>query len=648
MKGNFWRTMMLVSGLATLLLLIGTELGSSVGAVAWQGVSSEEVGESPSEVPLPSGIKAVWNLEKAQREKTDTRERICLNGAGRWQPAKDVAAPVPKDRWGWFKVPGFWPGTTNYIQEDCQTLHVHPGWKDTDLRGISTAWYQREITVPEGWGGRRIALSAEYLNSFAIVYVDGKKAGEVRFPAGEVDLTTVCRTGGKYVLSMLVVAMPLKGLMLSYSDTNAAREVKGTVDRRGLCGDVYLTSMPKVDCITDVKVDTSVRNREISFSVALQGLEASEKYSVRVRIKEGELDIGDFESKEFKAADLKDGRITFMESWRPEKLWDIHTPQNMFRARVTLVRQGGRLADVYHPVRFGYREFWIDGKDFYLNGKRLYLSAVPLDNAQLGARAATFEGTRETLKRLQSLGINSVYTHNYGCEPGSHVSFAELLRAADDVGMLVALSQPHFGHYDWKASDADKANGYARHAEFYVRAAQNHPSVVDYSMSHNATGYGEDMNPDAIDGIKDPRAGDTWSQNNAKLALRAEAIVKTLDPGRIVYHHSSGNLSSMHTINFYVNFVPIQEMSDWFEHWSTKGVKPVFPCEYGVPFSWDWAMYRGWYKGERAFGSAKVPWEFCLAEWNAQFVGDRAYRISEQEKKNLRWEAGQFKAGNLW
>ena len=36
-------------------------------------------------------------------------------------------------------------------------------------------------------------------------------------------------------------------------------------------------------------------------------------------------------------------------------------------------------------------------------------------------------------------------------------------------------------------------------------------------------------------------------------------------------------------------------------------------------------MYRGWYKGEREFGSAKVPWEFCLAEWNAQFLGDRAY-----------------------
>ena len=59
-------------------------------------------------------------------------------------------------------------------------------------------------------------------------------------------------------------------------------------------------------------------------------------------------------------------------------------------------------------------------------------------------------------------------------------------------------------------------------------------------------------------------------------------------------------------------------------------------------------MYRGWYKGKRDFGSAAVPWEFCLAEWNAQFLGDRAFQISEAEKANLRWEAKQFRAGKLW
>ena len=65
-------------------------------------------------------------------------------------------------------------------------------------------------------------------------------------------------------------------------------------------------------------------------------------------------------------------------------------------------------------------------------------------------------------------------------------------------------------------------------------------------------------------------------------------------------------------MNFYPNFAPIQELSDWFGHWASAGVKPVFTCEYGAPFTWDWGMYRGWYKGERSFGSAPSAWEFYL------------------------------------
>ena len=597
-------------------------------------------------LPLPDGIKTIWDAGKAYREATPTRERLCLNGLWRWQPAGDAADAVPADNWGYFKAPGCWPGITDYMQKDCQTVFAHPNWKGAGLRTIAAAWYEREITVPAEWTGRRIALGAEYLNSHATVYVDGKKAGEIRFPGGEVEITSACLPGEKHVLSMLVVAMPLKGVMLSYNDTASARQVKGSVARRGLCGDVSLVSTPAGARIADVKVDTSVRNGQITFDVALLALDPAAQYSVRAQIRDKGRPVAEFTRKALKASDLREGRIALAEDWKPDALWDIHAPQNMYDVQVSLLDTGGKALDTAQPVRFGFREFWIDGRDFFLNGRRIFLSAIPFDNAQIGAAWATYEGAKESMERLKSFGINFVYTHNYGCEPGSHLSFAEILRAADDVGMLVSLSQPHFSHYDWQAPDADRTNGYGQHAEFYVRAAQNHPSVVCYSMSHNATGYNEDMNPDMIDGVQDPRTD--WSLRNANLARRAEAIVKNLDPGRFVYHHAGGNIGSMHTSNFYPNFVPVQELSDWFEHWATVGVKPAFTCEYGAPFTWDWTMYRGWFKGKREFGSAAVPWEFCLAEWNAQFLGDRAFRISEMEKRNLRWEANQFRAGRTW
>jgi hypothetical protein len=389
-----------------------------------------------------------------------------------------------------------------------------------------------------------------------------------------------------------------------------------------------------------------VRKGRITFDVGVLGPEKIAPFELRVEIsRDGRL-VREFQSPRFAAADAANGRFRFAADWKPDRLWDLHHPEYVYSLRISLLNEPGDVLDTAFDARLGCREFWIDGRDFYLNGTRIFLSAVPLDNAQVSAALASYEGARETLRRLKSFGINFVYTHNYDCEPGSYLSFDEVLRAAADVGMLVALTQPHFSHYDWRAPGADAKNGYAQHAAFFVRVAQNHPSVVCYAMSHNATGYDEDMNPDLIDGLHDPR--ERWAANNAKLALRAEAIVRGLDPARIVYHHASGNLGTMHTINFYPNFAPVQELSDWFEHWSTAGVKPVFTCEYGAPFTWDWAMYRGWYKGQRSFGSARVPWEFCLAEWNAQFLGDRAYRITEMEKANLRWEAAQFRAGRLW
>ena len=137
-------------------------------------------------VPLPQGVKAVWDLSKAHHETTPTRERICINGLWRGQPVDEVGRPVPADNWGYYKVPAPWSANS-------QTLYPHPAWKGKNLRQPDVAWYQREISIPDAWQGRRIAVYAEYLNSCAAVYLDGKKVGDMYFPSGEVDITSACR-----------------------------------------------------------------------------------------------------------------------------------------------------------------------------------------------------------------------------------------------------------------------------------------------------------------------------------------------------------------------------------------------------------------------------------------------------------------------
>jgi beta-galactosidase len=149
--------------------------------------ASAGMGQDPAAVPLPQGVKAVWDMDKAYHQTTPTRERICIDGLWRWQPAeiphpsplpkgegtgkpsllpKDegTLAMVPTGNWGYFKVPGCWPGITDYMQKDTQTIYPHPTWRGQRLGSVAAAWYEREISVPKEWAGRRVALCIEYLN----------------------------------------------------------------------------------------------------------------------------------------------------------------------------------------------------------------------------------------------------------------------------------------------------------------------------------------------------------------------------------------------------------------------------------------------------------------------------------------------------
>src|SRR5206468_11143792 len=81
------------------------------------------------------------------------------------------------------------------------------------------------------------------------------------------------------------------------------------------------------------------------------------------------------------------------------------------------------------------------------------------------------------------------------------------------------------------------AEAYTHHSEFYVRAAQNHPAVVMYAMNHNLCGYADEHNPDHMDGRRDMTGTIRQPDDrNAKLAMRAEAIVRQIDSTRDIYH----------------------------------------------------------------------------------------------------------------
>jgi hypothetical protein len=581
-------------------------------------------------------VKAVWDLDKAYREATGTRERVCINGLWRFKPAASDGEPLPAadDDWGYLKVPGTWPlepgrGETGVSQR----IFAPETWRDK-LSEVQMAWYSRQVTLPAEWAGRRISLRAEWVNSYARVLVDGQDAGELLFPGGECDLTEAVRPGRTHELAILAAARPIspKGQYVPYDE--APQETR--MRRRGLCGDVFLTATPAGPRITSVKVDTSVRQWTLTLTAALEGLEDGKSYALRARVTDKGQQVLAAQSGPLTSADLEVRRFAFSTEWKAPKLWDIHTPQNQYEATVELV-EGDSTLDTYYPVRFGFREFWVEGRDFVLNGSRVHLRAAPLNSAQINTATAGYEGACETIRRLKWWGWDAAYTHNYDCRPGSHLAFEEILRAADDVGLLLGFSLPHMRDYDWEGEEPEKRNGYEQHVEYYVQCAQNHPSVVMYSQNHNSTAFGDDENPLRIPLVLDCVFGGYLSERLRQIYSR-ERILRQFDKVRPQYNHS-GPSREMYTMNCYLNWTPMQERSEWFQRWSEYGARPLYLVEYGEPYEASFLNLRGpWSRV-----TSKDFFQYQYTEWGAATRGDAAFELHEFETGCLRWEAGRFR-----
>ena len=104
-------------------------------------------------VSRPNGISLGPSGRRRRRASA-----ICINGLWRWQPAGADAGDPPAKDWGYFKVPGCWPGITDYMQKDCQTVFAHPSWKNENLAecdgGLVSSAKSRFPAIGPGAGSR--------------------------------------------------------------------------------------------------------------------------------------------------------------------------------------------------------------------------------------------------------------------------------------------------------------------------------------------------------------------------------------------------------------------------------------------------------------------------------------------------------------
>ena len=139
----------------------------------------------------------------------------------------------------------------------------------------------------------------------------------------------------------------------------------------------------------------------------------------------------------------------------------------------------------------------------------------------------------------------------------------------------------------------------------------------------------------------------------SKLALRAEAIVKELDPSRIKNVLSPRFRQpgiDAHAGQFLSEFrAHPGAFPDWFEHWATTGVKPAFPCEYKAYPSHGTGRCTAAGTRDNALSAVpRCPGNSASPSGMPSFSETGLSILPKRRSETVRWEAGQFKAGKLW
>lgn len=415
-----------------------------------------------------------------------TRQEICLNGAWEFCPLYDdrpltseellKLPPLPTSGWGTIRVPGKWRQVWGH--EAVDAFGYPREWSRAN-RG----WYRRTFVAPQLPFGRRLKLQFHGVLVYCEVLVNGRSVG--RHLGGvtpfEIDLTDGVQPGAENTLTVYVVneeAVYINRPKSRYEFTSRGPIYYAySQGSAGIWQDVFLVVHPEV-FVDSVAIRTSYRWRAIEVEVEVRN-ESSRDAQVAITADVESLTGQRVRTLGRASAVARGGtviRVKLQKAWPAARLWSPEAP-HLYRLHTRLF-EGNTWIDE-HYQRFGFREFWIEGRDFYLNGRRLSL---------FGDWAGYYGALKDACLRPEysRAYIQHLKGMNY-CGPRLHAvdTTPAVLDACDELGLPIIAtgvsdSAAFFDpEYVEEAMAHTKADMLA-----WVKRDRNHPSILIWSTEN--------------------------------------------------------------------------------------------------------------------------------------------------------------------
>ena len=348
-----------------------------------------------------------------------------------------------------------------------------------ELMYAGMAWYQKEVTIPEGWKGLNIRLMMERTKPTS-VWVDTLMAGtrENILTVQKYDLSSFL-TPGKHIITILVNngkgSVP-DGITGSHAWTEHTQS-----NWNGIIGRFCLESSNPTH-IENVRVYPDVVSKKIQVKVRI--------YCADANLKKGELILKadgwntkakhhvPSKSISFK---LKNGvnlvELTYRMGNRTQ-LWSEFNPA-LYKLTVTL--KSDQVLD-NTIVNFGMRKFSTEGTQFSINGAKTFLRGkhdacvFPLT----GYPPMDLKGWQKVFRTAKSYGINFYRFHSWTPPLAA-------FEAADIEGIYLQPELPFWGALS-KDRDPDLNAFLLREGDLIFESYGNNASFVMFALGNELSG----------------------------------------------------------------------------------------------------------------------------------------------------------------
>jgi len=557
------------------------------------------------------------------------RDQIYLNGVWQFIPAIGTAQPSPPtEGWGKIGVPGDWRKENSESVPGVMKRGTGDAWKDFNGKQLAKAWYQRTVTIPADWQGRRIILSLERVSTDANLYVNNLQCGQVNWPYGAIDITNVVQPGTETTLSLLVVAAADEDEKLVIMGPNEIYSTEATLASRGIIGEVRLVSIPKGAYISDVFVQPSTRKQQVQLDIELSDISQASTVDIIATLldEKGEVEQQFTTTSRVEAKPTQTLQVAW--DWANPRLWDVGQP-NLYTLRLQV--KGNSIDDEYDQS-FGFREFWIEGRKFYLNGSEIRLRPIFHNDAWQGWVVGIPEVMDRMIDGYFWAGFNIAELWPWNHDERGRWHFRELFADRADLKgfpiMAPALRMTHLAKSgDWKKGRKQWEQRMVRE----LRRYRNHPSILLWATNPNYFGHSDDQNPRRI-GLKkvEGTLGKKRDRRWQKLFPLGEEVVATIkkhDPTRSVMVHQGAAVGDVYALNSYLNMIELQEREEWLSHWKQYGDMPYMAVEFGTP------LHATMMRGRNGFRKA-VRSEPLMTEFSAIYFGKEAYELESPAYRN--------------